>query len=154
MAKARRQWSNKPGVAISIGALVLAAASGLLAALFALRVFDSLEGGPQARWPGTIVLAVLVILLVWVALLPTWSLTVGRRGIGIRRLGRTRFVDHGSLVGIDLDPSKALRGLRVRTRSGAITILPPIQDAAGFASHAESLARQAGAAGDRSGRQA
>jgi hypothetical protein len=139
VAKVRRQWINAAGKAISWSAVGVAVASGLGALAAGAGWLGSPEDTPALRWSVTGVLAALAVVAVAVAAYPTWSVTVGRRGIGVRKLGRTRFVDYDGLVDVDLEP----RRIRIATRRGRITVYPRLQDADGFADHVQNLRREA-----------
>ena len=66
-----------------------------------------------------------------------WSVTVGNRGIGIKRLWRQTFVDYAAFESIQLDEGGKLR---IVTGRGAIRIFPQIADAAGLVAHVDTIA--------------
>ena len=72
-------------------------------------------------------------------MLPTWSVTVGKRGIGVKKLARRRFVDYDGFNGIDLDETRRCRRLRIATRTGTVTIFPSLAEADQLLAHVRSV---------------
>ena len=95
MGTKRRSWSSPAGKWISLICIGLAIPFGLAAAISASGVFDwTIEDGePISHWWGTSIFAALSIVPGWFAFRTTWSITVGTRGIGIRKLWRARQAD-------------------------------------------------------------
>jgi len=142
MGTQRKSWANPIGKAISLTALVLGVPCGVHAILSAAGVFDwRIEPGrPISHWWGTSVLAALFVVLMLVALAPTWSITAGPRGTGIKRLWRNTFIPHEALREVMLgtnDPPS----LRFVTDRGTVRIFPRMAQSAAVAEHVRSLQR-------------
>jgi len=132
---------NPLGRTISLTALGVALVLAALAALAAVNVIDFRAeiGSESANLWGAAVLAALGAASLVAALRPTWSITVGRRGLGVKKLWRQRFVEWKSfeqVLGIDVGT------LRIVTRRGVLKIVPRLPDAKGFADHAKVVARK------------
>jgi len=140
VASVRRQWVNALGKSASLTALGFALVCAVLAVIFAAGPVG--QDGPTVRMWGAAVCAVLSVIAGWLALQPTWSVTVGKRGIGLKRLLHHRFIDYDALQEVRLDPSKRLRGLRIVTRKGSLSVFPALADSEGLAAHVETLARR------------
>lgn len=138
MGSPRRSWDNPGGKTLSLAGLGVAAA-GLLLAVAAAAGWLEGEDTPAAAVYAVYAVSALVLAAgLVVAILPTWSITVGRRGIGLRRLFGVRFVDWGGFNGVEgADAGQ----LRLVTRRGALKIRPRLPQAAEFARHAASLHR-------------
>jgi len=140
MGNQRKSWANPIGKAISLTALVLAVPCGVHAVLSAAGVFDwSLEPGrPISHWWGTSVLAALFVGLMLLAIAPTWSITAGPRGTGIKRLWRNTFIPHEILREVHLG-SGYPPSLRFVTDKGTVKIFPRMGQGAAVAEHVRSL---------------
>lgn len=139
VATERRSWPNPLGRAISLTGL--AAAGGVVVLTAALALVGP-EDGPRSL--AFLPLAA-VVPLVWLALRPTWSVTVGRRGVGLRRLGRQRFVPRESLRGVRR-PAGPLSALWIETDARRVVVWPPPPGDLELAARIETLARETGRA--------
>jgi len=142
MGSQRQSWPHPIGKAISLTSLVLAVPCGAHAVLSALGVFDwSIEPGrPISHWWGTSVLAGLFVLLMLLALAPTWSITAGPRGTGVKRLWRQTFIPHESLHEVRLGRTDPPTVVFV-TDKGSVRVFPRLARAAEVAEHVRSLQR-------------
>ena len=139
MKSARKQWANPIGRWTSLVLVAVGVALASLCALTAAGVINWGEQRDSAAVRGSVaaVNGGLALLLIGFAIRPTWSVTVGNRGIGIKRLWRQTFVDYASFESIQLDESGKLR---IVTGRGAIRIFPQIADAAGLVAHVNTIA--------------
>jgi len=140
MGTQRQSWAHPIGKGISLTSLVLAVPCGVHAVLSGFGLFDwSLEPGrPISHWWGTSVLAGLFAALMLLALAPAWSITVGPRGIGVKRLWRNTFIPHENLREVLLgktDPPT----VRFVTDRGTVRVFPRLGRAAELADHVKSL---------------
>ena len=144
MSSVRRQWPNSAGFNISMVASFAAIVFGILAGLSATNGLDFRPetGSASANWVAAAIFGLLFLVLGWLALQPTWSVTVGKRGIGIKKLLRQRFIDYDSFEEIWIGAGGGSRSLRIVTKQGTLTIYPRLPDAEGFAAHVKSIARQ------------
>jgi hypothetical protein len=140
----RQSWTNTPGKLVSLVALSAAA-------LFAAFCLVSASGvvawttGPQqqtARWVGSAVLAVITLVCVGLALLPTWGITAGPRGVGLKKLWRHKFIPHDRLHEVRLDGDPESPRLRFVTESGTVGVMPRIAGADEIAKHVNYLKRR------------
>lgn len=140
MGTQRQSWPHPIGKAISLTALVLAVPCGVHAVLSGFGVFDwSLEPGrPISHWGPTSVLAALFVALMLLALAPTWSITAGPRGTGIKRLWRQTFIPHESLREVRLGKSDPPTVVFV-TEKGTVRVFPRLARAAEVAEHVRGL---------------
>jgi hypothetical protein len=131
---ARRTWPNPLGRTISL----VAVGCGLVAIVVAAGL--ALSGAEGPRW---LALTPLVTLppLVWLALRPAWSITIGNRGVGVRRLGSQRFVPRETVRGVRR-PSGPLSTLHIETASRAVAVWPPPDGALELAAELERLSRR------------
>ena len=143
MGSRRRSWANNAGKWISLIALGIAILFGILAALSAALLFDwSLESGrPISHWWGTTAFAILCVVLGWLALRPTWSITVGTRGIGMRKLWRHVFIRYDEFQSAELGKTGDPPRIRIVTNKGSFAIFPRITDPEGLAQHLTTMKR-------------
>ena len=138
MKGARKQWNNPIGRTVSLALMIGGVAFLLLSVLTGTKLIQSKEQEDSAtvRWSVTAALAIGGLALAGGAVRPTWSLTVGNRGIGIKRLWRQTFVDYGSFESIRLGEKGKLR---IVTSRGSIRIFPPVPDAPALVEHVNTL---------------
>jgi hypothetical protein len=140
MGSQRQSWAHPIGKAISLTSLVLALPCGVHAVLSGIGLFEwSLEPGrPISHWWGTSALALLCVALTLLALAPTWSITAGPRGTGLKRLWRHTFIPHETLREVRLgsgDPPN----LRFVTEKGTVRVFPRMGQSASIAEHVRRL---------------
>jgi hypothetical protein len=140
----RRSWSIPAGKWISLICLGIAILFGALAVLSAAGLFDwSIEGGATiSPWWGTSVFAVIFLGTGWYAFQPTWSVTVGNRGIGIRKLWRHVFVRWDEFEEAVLDGSDEPPRIRIVTKKGSLRISPRLNDPQEVQRHMAMIKRQ------------
>jgi hypothetical protein len=143
VASQRRFWANTSGKWISLICLGVGALFGILAALSAAELFDwSFEGGdPISHWWGTGAFGLICVVLVGFAFRPTWSITVGKRGIGIRKLWRHVFIRYDEFQSAQVDEVGEPPRVRIVTSKGSLGIFPRINDPEGLAKHLTMMKR-------------
>jgi hypothetical protein len=143
VASQRRFWANTTGKWISLTCLGIGIVFGVLAALSAAELFEwSFEGSdPISHWWGTGAFAVICVVLGWMAFRPTWSITVGKRGIGIRKLWRHVFIRYDEFQTAELDDTGEPPRIRIVTSKGSLRIVPRINDPEGLAKHLKMMKR-------------
>ena len=74
------------------------------------------------------------------SLWPSWSVTVGRRGIGVKKLFRTRFVSYENYREILLDDTGKSVKLKIKMARGGLRIVPLPQNPQELVDHVRTLA--------------
>jgi hypothetical protein len=140
----RQSWTNPHGKLVSLVALAAAALFAAFCAVSASGVVAWTTGPEQetVRWVGTAVLAVISLACVGLALLPTWGITAGPRGVGLKKLWRHRFIPHDNLREVRLDGDPEAPKLRFVTEGGTTGVMPRIAGADEIAKHVNYLKRR------------
>jgi hypothetical protein len=140
----RETWKNPLGKVFSLAALGLAALFGVFAVISATAIIEWSEGPEQAtfRLWGTVTLLVLVLACVGFAMLPTWSITAGPRGVGLKKLWRHTFVPHDKLRQVVVGGSEEEPTVKFVTDRGSVGVFPRIPKGDEIAKHVEMLKRR------------
>ena len=144
MGSQRETWTNPLGKVFSLAALGMALLFGVFAVISATAIIEWSEGPEQAtlRLWGTVVLALLTAGSVGFAMLPTWSITAGPRGIGLKKLWRNTFVPHDKLKEVRVGGSPEDPTVRFITDGGSAGVFPRIPKGDEIARHVEMLKRR------------
>ena len=144
MGSHRGTWTNPLGKVFSLAALAMALLFGVFAVISATEIIKWSEGPEQAtlRLWGTVVLAALVAGCVGFAMLPTWSITAGPRGVGLKKLWRHTFVPHDKLKEVRVGGNPEDPTVRFITAGGGAGVFPRIPKGDEIAKHVEMLKRR------------
>jgi len=140
----RESWNNPLGKVFSLAALGLAALFGVFAVISATAIIKWSEGPEQAtfRLWGTVALVVLMAACVGFATLPTWSITAGPRGVGLKKLWRHTFVPHDRLKEVQVGGNPEDPTLKFITAGGSVGVFPRIPKGDEIARHVAMLNRR------------